>query len=128
MIRDLLRLDIDTELFFRQSLGDLEFICSTLDTLIAQFLSNTKLINKEQEADNLSDAEWQFNQLLSEFNNNSSPFTGFKETSNFVALLREKSVIRQKKMIESHIPQQRKATEPVVSQAEMSGLLGSAVF
>ncbi|MDR0443107.1 MAG: hypothetical protein LBH44_06860 [Treponema sp.] len=128
MIRDLLRLDTDTDLFFRQTLGDMDFISSVLETLTKKFIANTKILDREQEADNLSDAEWQFSQLLNEFSNNNSPFSAkhYPETATWIVKQREGSAKRQKYVEASFVPSERKVIEPVVSQAEMNGLLGTA--
>jgi hypothetical protein len=128
MIRDLLQLDTETGLFLRQTMGDLEFINLTLDTLTEKFLENISFLDRETEADNLSDAEWQFGQLLSEIINSSSPFSPahFPETQNWVDRFKKDSAKRQKMIEESCAPEDRTSAEPVVSNAELSGLLGGA--
>jgi hypothetical protein len=128
MIRDLLRLDTDTELFLRQTMGDLEFISSVLDVLTEKFIANIKFLDHEIEADNLSDIEWQFSQILNEISNSSSPFcaANFPETQNWVDKFRKDSGKRQKQINESIVPLEHSAVEPVVSFAELNGLLGSA--
>jgi len=128
MIRDLLHLDTDASLFLRQTVGDLEFINSALDMLTEKFLANIKFLDRETEADNLLDAEWQFSQLLNEISNSASPFSPvrFPETQNWIEKFRKDSVKRQKQIEESYVPMGQAVTEPVVSHAELNGLLGSA--
>jgi hypothetical protein len=128
MIRDLLRLDTDTELFLRQTMGDLEFVSSVLDVLSQKFIANIKFLDREVEADNLSDIEWQFSQLLNEISNGSSPFSpsNFPEIKNWLDKFRKDSFKRQKQINESIVPLGNVVTEPVVSHAELNGLLGSA--
>ena len=75
MIRDLLQLDTEPDLFFRQTVVDLEFIASILDLLAEKFVENLKFLDREAEADNILDAEWQFCQLLNEISKTSSPFS-----------------------------------------------------
>jgi len=128
MIRDLLRLDTDTGLFLRQTMGDLEFISSVLDVLTGKFIASIKFLDREVEADNLSDIEWQFSQLLNEISNSSSPFSAanFPETQNWIDKFRKDCIRRQKQINESIEPMGLIVTEPVVSHAELNGLLGSA--
>jgi hypothetical protein len=128
MIKDLLRLDTDEDIFYRQTMGDLEFINSVMDIMTEKFLANLKFLDREAEADNLLDAEWQFSQLLNEFSNKSSPFstTRFNETQIWIDKFRKDSVKRKKQIEESSGPSEQSAAEPVVSNAELNGLLGSA--
>nr|AGS52380.1 hypothetical protein [uncultured bacterium contig00077] len=127
MIRDLLQLDIDAGLFLRQTMGDLEFINSALDMLNEKFLANIKFLDRETEADNISDVEWQFSQLLNEISNNTSPFSParFAETQTWIDKFRKDSAKRQKQIDESYVPTGQASNEPVVSHAELNGLLGS---
>ena len=127
MIKDLLRLDVDTGLFYRQSMGDLEFISSVLDIMTEKFLANLKFLDRETEGDNLLDAEWQFSQLLNEFSNNSSPYSqiNFPETNTWIDKLKKDSSKRRKQLEESSVTSDQSMIEPVVSNAELNGLLGS---
>jgi len=127
IIRDLLHLDTDSSLFYTQTMGDLEFINSCLDMLTEKFLENMKFLDRDTEADNIADAEWQFNQLLNEISSNSSPFSPvhFPDTLTLIGKLRKDNLKRQKQMEESYVPAENSATEPVVSHAELNGLLGS---
>jgi len=127
MIRDLLRLDTDPNSFYRQTMTDLEFISSVLDTLNAQFLENLKFLDREVEADNILDAEWQFSQIINEISSNSSPFSPviFPEMPAITAKLRADGLKRKKLIEESYVPSDNAIAEPVVSNAELNGLLGS---
>jgi len=128
MIKDLLRLDADSSLFYKQTMGDLEFISSILDTMTEKFLANLKFLDRETEADNLLDAEWQFSQLLNEISNNTSPYSRiyFPETFTVIDKLRNDSIKRKKQIEESYVPAEQSISEPVVTHAELNGLLGSA--
>jgi hypothetical protein len=127
MIRDLLHLDTDSSLFYTQTMGDLEFINSCLDMLTEKFLENMKFLDRETEAENIADAEWQFSQLLNEIASNSSPFSSshFPDTQTLTGKLKKDSVKRQKQLEDSYVPAENSVTEPVVSHAELNGLLGS---
>jgi len=128
MIRDLLRLDTDPQIFYRQTIADIEFISSILDTLNVKFLENLKFLDREVEADNILDAEWQFSQIINEITSNSSPFSAYKfpEMPAIIAKLRTDSQKRKKLIEESYVPTDNVIAEPVVSNAELNGLLGSA--
>jgi hypothetical protein len=128
MIRDLLRLDTDPGIFCRQTFGDLEFISSVLDILIGKFIDNLKFLDREAEADNILDAEWQFSQIINEISSNSSPFSHspFPEMPAIIAKLRNDSLKRKKLIEESYVPAESTIAEPVVSSAELNGLLGGA--
>jgi len=127
MLRDLIQLDTDAKYFYSQSIKDLEFISSVMDMLTDKFLDNLKFLDREVEADNILDAEWQFSQILNEISNNSSPFSPsiFPEMLSIIAILRKNSTKRQKQIEESYIPTDHTIAEPVVSNAELNGLLGS---
>ena len=128
MIRDLLQLDLESGMFLQQTITDLEFINSTLNILTEKFIANIKFLDRETEADNLLDAEWQFGQLLNEFMNNTSPFSRehLPETLSCIDKLKKDSIKRQKQIDESYVPMRHTIMEPVVSHAELNGLLGSA--
>jgi len=127
MIKDLLRLDVDTGLFYRQTAGDMEFINSILDIMTEKFLANLKFLDRELEGDNLLDTEWQFSQLLNELSNNNCPYSqvNFTETLAWIEKLKTSSSKRRKQLEESSISVNHSTAEPVVSNAELNGLLGS---
>ena len=128
MLRDLMRMDTDSNLFYGQTMGDLEFISSVMDVLAEKFLDNIKFLDREVEADNILDAEWQFSQILNEISNNSKLFSPviYPEMLTIIANLRKNSSVRQKQIEESYIPTEHSTAEKVVTNAELNGLLGSA--
>jgi hypothetical protein len=128
MVKDLLRLDIDPDFFYKQTTGDIEFISSILKILTEKFLTNLKFLDREAEADNLLDAEWQFSQLLNEISNNANPFsqTQYPETQAWINKMRNESNYRKRQIEDSYVPTEQSVAEPVVSHAELNGLLGSA--
>ena len=130
MIRDLLRLDTDTTLFYSQTLADLEFIANALDSLTIKFLENLKFLDRDIEADNILDAEWQFSQLMNEITNNSSPFskTQFPQMAAFISKLQKDSAKRKMQVEDSYVPAENTKLESVVSNAELNGLLGGAII
>ena len=123
MIRDTLRLNPPPELFLEKSLDDLGFLNGILTNLAGIIPSDQYSGNGE--FDSISDAEWQFNQLLTEFSLDSSPFRvrDFPETWEKITGFRRESDFRRKTLEESNIPAETARTEPVVSSAELNGLL-----
>jgi len=127
MIRDLLQLDTESNLFFRQTTADLEFITLIMDMLAEKYIENIKILDREAEADNILDTEWQFCQLLNEISGNSSPFSPsfYPELTVLIDKLRTDSEKRKKQIEDSYIPSEQSNNEPVVSHAELNGLLGN---
>ena len=120
MIRDILRLNPPHEFFLEKCIDDLVFIDWVLSCLCDQCSG----IN---ELDYASDTEWQFSQLLNEISNNSSPYSQlyFPETQTWIDKLRKESSKRKKQIDDSYVPSEQSVSEPVVSHAELNGLLGS---
>jgi hypothetical protein len=127
MIRDTLRLTPPPELFLGKSLDDLAFIDSALETLVRSFTESNSQYDRSVEFDYISDTEWQLSQLLTEFSLESSPFSAqaFPETMEKITALRASSNVRRKTLEETSVPLEIAHAEPVVSSAELTGLLGS---
>jgi hypothetical protein len=120
MIRDTLRLNPPPDLFLDKCLDDLCFINHILVSLARMITENSGGF-----VDYLLDTEWQFSQILLEFSVDSSPFSirAFPVTREKIASLRSESDARRKALEESFVLAGDLA-EPVVSSAEISGLLG----
>jgi hypothetical protein len=132
MIRDLLRLDTDPGIFLEKTLDDLEFTAAVLETLAGQLAANPRLLDREQELDNLSDLEWQLGQILTEFASDmrgkpegGGPFsvTRFPQIGERIQRLKEASAGRKKIIEETFASPDQGVSEPVVSSAELSELL-----
>jgi hypothetical protein len=126
MMKDTLRLNPPPELFLEKCLADLAFIDSVLETLARAFLENSSQHRGNGESEYISDAEWQFSQLLTEFSLESSPFSAhfFPETLQKVTVLRNSSSARRKAIEGTVLPTEIAHAEPVVSSVELSSLLG----
>jgi hypothetical protein len=122
MLRDTLRLNPPVDLFLEKSLDDLCFINSILVSLSQTMTENS---GDNRFVDYLLDTEWQFSQLLIEFSVDSSPFSirAFPDNREKIASMRAQSDARRKTLEESFTVEGDLA-EPVVSSAELSGLLG----
>ena len=125
MILDLLRLDIDTGIFLHKTLDDLKFIGTVLDALTEKLLANPRFLDRDIEADNLIDTEWQFKKLLHDFSCEASPFSVslFPETESLIVRLRQESEERSKAINDVLVSAESGQPEPVVSQMEMNELL-----
>jgi hypothetical protein len=110
-----------------KSLDDLAFIDQILSDLTGRLTENSDYNGRSIEFDYVSDSEWQFNQLLTEFILDSGPFSiqAFPEITERIATLRVASDIRRKSLDESEAPVELARSEPLVSSAEMNGLLGA---
>jgi hypothetical protein len=126
MIRDLLLLDADPDLFLGKTLDDLDFIDHTLKSLLTQLESNKRFIERAEQFHNLSETERQFMAILTDFTHGESAMAST-----------EFPVIREKLgLLWDHAQERRKAIEriadkepdtailePVVSPDEISELL-----
>ena len=75
MIRDIITLDADPELFLEKTLDDICFIDQTLKTLLGNLEHNHHLIEREDLLEQLFNAEGQFSQILKEFNDHEGNFS-----------------------------------------------------
>jgi hypothetical protein len=126
MIKDTLRLTPPPELFMERCLDDLTFVDRVLELLVHTFVENANPQNGNSEADFLLDTEWQFTQLLTEFSLESSPFSiqDYPDVIQRITLLRDSSNVRRKTIEETIPPSEIAQAEPVVTSAELNGLLG----
>lgn len=124
MIRDMLRLDPDPEIFLEQTLNDLEFLGRALEIFSGNIIENPQQFDVRGEYDHVSDLEWRFGQVLAELSGASSPFavSSFPEIRERIEHLKSTSAIREKALAESGGGLQA-PSEPVVSSAELSELL-----
>lgn len=145
MIKDTLRLNPAPELFLEKCLDDLTFIDNILEKLVQAFVNKH---NQQQdgssnsEIEYISDTEWQFNQLLTEFLLESSPFSANSVSGNSISrpginikdtaltqrinTLRSSSNARRKFVEDTNIPAEIAHAEPLVSSAELNSLLGGS--
>jgi hypothetical protein len=125
LIRDLLVLDIDPELFLDKTMDDLEFIDHTLNTLQASLSENQRLIERDELFGHLSELEWQFEQLLSDMlsGNGSISAAEFPAIRDKLTVLRMNSLERRKTADDTGSTGESKTEEPLVSSDELNELL-----
>ena len=126
VMRDTLCLSPPPELFLEKTVKDLQFADQTLAFLVQTLQENSALNNGNGELDNLVDAEWQFSQLLTLFFRDTCSFSvfSFPENREIITALRDNSDFRRKTLDVSLLASEPVNAEPVVSTAELSGLLG----
>jgi hypothetical protein len=125
MIRDLLILDTDPDLFLDKTMTDIEFIDTVLEVLLKNLIENTRLIQRNEQFYNLHETEQQFVSVLRDFSSGKSSVS----VSPYPILLKKIAVFREhslerKKTIEEHIGSvEAPSLEPVVSPDELNELL-----
>ena len=126
VIRDTLHLDPPPELFSEKSMDDLTFVDSVLGLLVKAITENSDQYSGNGEPEYISDTEWQFNQVLTEFLLESSPFSAhiLPETMHKITVMRAASEARRKVIEGTGHPLEIAQSEPVVTSAELNGLLG----
>jgi hypothetical protein len=124
MIRDMLLLDTDPDLFLEKTLDDVEFIDSTLAVLLEQLSSNKRFIERSEQFHNLAETDQLFAQVLSDLINGDSTISSgnFPVIRDRLALLWTHTQERRKAVEDTAEPEAA-AMEPVVSSDELNELL-----
>jgi hypothetical protein len=125
MIRNILVLDTDPDLFLEKTMEDIDFIDHTLGALLNNLSENKRLLERDMEFDNLADLEWQFSQILAEFLTSSGNISAaqFPMLKGKIAMLRKNSQDRKTAIDAARSPGEQAKHEPVVSSLELSELL-----
>jgi len=126
VIRDTLHLNPPPEIFMEKSVDDLAFINSALELLVRAIMENADQYSGNGETEYIADTEWQFTQVLTEFALESSPFAAhaLPGTMQQIAVMRASSESRRKVIEGTGQPLEIAQSEPVVTSAELNGLLG----
>jgi hypothetical protein len=125
MIRDLLILDADPDFFLDKTLSDVDFIDAVLGALLRELLENTRHIDRNGQFRNLHETERQFSGVLWELANGSGTVSvaSYPALREKIALIRERSLERQKTAEQSIGVDDAPAREPIVSSDELNELL-----
>jgi hypothetical protein len=125
MLRDLLILDADPDLFLAATLQDVDFIDQSLETLLGSLVENNRLIDRDEQLHNLDEAECQFERVLSEMADGQGSISAekFPVIREKVLLQREQSLARRKTIEASRDDPDKPSEGPVVSSDEMNELL-----
>ena len=125
MIRDIVTLDADPEIFLEKTLDDIHFIDQSLRFLLSYLQENPRLVEREEFLDHFSELEWNFSQLLQEFLNHK----GNISISNIPTIKEKLMAIRnssteRRKMAETLYPAgEGSGNTPMVTSDELSELL-----
>jgi hypothetical protein len=128
LLRDTLRLNPPAELFLNKTLDDFEFLDHILDTFTRDLVENgTNNPIAGELAEYITDTEWQFSQLLTEFSisTGSLSASAIPQIKEKTAVLCINSNARRMLIEKSEISTEAAQSEPVVTSAEFFGLLGS---
>jgi hypothetical protein len=64
LLHDILLLEVDSVLFFKKTLDELDFINEALEILLTALIENDKLIERSERFHDLLETEWRFTALL----------------------------------------------------------------
>lgn len=125
MLRDLFCLDADPELFLEKTLDDIEFIAQALTLLLQRLLENQRFIERAELFHHLTELEWQFSRILSDFmaNQGTISIQEYPLLMEKVRLHRSRSLERRKTAENAGGASDGQPGEPVVSPDELSELL-----
>ena len=125
MIQDLLILDTDPELFLNKTMDDLDFINSTLNTLLSNLKENFRLIERDKQFYNLTETERQFCEVLNELENGDGNISAvqYPDLRERIGSLSDSSQNRQSSIKELIVNAKGLVTEPVVGYDELNELL-----
>lgn len=123
MIRDLLALDADPDLFLEKTMEDIDFIDNTLEMLLRELLENSRLLERDEAFENLSELEWRFDQVLGAVYSGGGSISAasYPMLRERISLVRDHSMERRKTADGSlsGLP----SAEPLVSADELGELL-----
>jgi hypothetical protein len=126
MIRDLLILDADPGLFLEKTLGDIDFIDTSLSVVLGNLMENERLIGKDELFHNLYETERRFSDVLSQMEHGSGGISGvqFPVIREKIAALRDKTRERRGIIKDTAAKNDQKTLEPMgVSSVELCELL-----
>jgi hypothetical protein len=125
VLRDLLVLDPDPDLFLEKTIDDIDFMDHALETLLEQIRNNDRIFERNEVLDYLSDLEWDFSQILGDFSSSSGGISAaaFPVIQDRVRLLQSRGAERRRSIGEEQRSETGPATENTVSSDELNELL-----
>jgi len=126
MIRDIITLDADPELFLEKTLDDICFIDQTLKTLLGNLERNHHLIERDDLLEQLSNAEEQFSLVLKDLIDHEGNFSIRQLTSLTEKLSAFCSCsLERRRSVGKMQPEESMETNIYVSSDELAELLKS---
>ena len=125
MIRDIITLDGDPELFLEKTLDDIYFADHTLKILLEYLQENHYLIERVELLEYLSELEWQFSQILQQLLEHNGNFSirEIPSVREKLSACRNNSRERQRTAESLRPAGNSQSGEPVVSSDELTELL-----
>jgi len=125
LIRDIITLDADPELFLEKTLDDIDFTDQTLGILLGYLKENSRLIEREELLEHLSELEWQFSRVLQELldHNGNICIREIPSISEKLTAFRDNSMERRRSIEELGPSEGSRPDEPIVSSDELTELL-----
>jgi hypothetical protein len=125
MLKDLLTLDTDPEIFLEKTLNDMEFINKNLNLLLGYLVENRRLIKRDELLHHFSVLEWQYSQVLAQYLGEGGNISAgeFPVTRERVQTFKIQSLERQKTLEAAGGNGENPREEPLVSSYELSELL-----
>ena len=125
MIRDIITLDADPELFMGKILDDIIFADHTLGILLVYLQENRRLIELDELVEHFSKLEWQFSLILQELIDHEGNIS-VKESPELIEKLssiRKNSLERRRIADKLGSPGEHISGSPIVSSDELTELL-----
>ena len=125
MIRDIITLDADPEIFLEKLLDDIYFSDQVLRILLECLQENNYLIDRSELLDHLSDLELQFSHILLDFLEHEGKIS-IREIPSIrekLAVCRNSSLQRRKVIEDLNSTPDNLVSEPVVGSDELTELL-----
>jgi hypothetical protein len=125
MLRDLLILDTDPDMFLTKTLEDIEFIDTILRLLMENLVNNERLIDRNEQFYNLVETERQFAEILAELVHGDATISAarFPVIADKVMEFRAHSLERRNAAEDAITEPDSAAIEPLVSSDELNELL-----
>jgi hypothetical protein len=125
VLRDLLILDPDPDLFLEKTIEDIDFLDQALDTLLTQIRNNDRIFERNEVLDYLSGLEWDFSQILGDFAGASGGISAaaLPVVQDRIRLLQSRGAERRRLIGEEQRSETGPAMENTVSSDELNELL-----
>jgi hypothetical protein len=125
ILRDLLTLDPDPDLFLEKTVDDIEFLDRALEALLEQVRNNGHILERNEVLDYLFDLEWDFSQILEDISGGSGGISAgsFPPLQERIRSLLDRGTGRRRVLGDERSSATVPAMENAVSSDELSELL-----
>ena len=125
MIRDIITLDADPELFLEKTLDDIYSTDHTLRILLGYLQENNRLIARDELVEHFCETEWQFSRVLQDLLEHNGNFSiqDIPSIREKLTAFRKSSQERRKIADDLNPDQRTISGSPIVSTDELTELL-----